>query len=293
MIPGHITLILEGVDGSVWDLRDGPVRAGRGIKGLGKIVKRARIRKTTQTEGQRLLGVSAEAREIVMPVIVNHSRPDDEWFAHDRAFWSALKHGEYCTLYVGDPVGDVRSIAVRFEDDSDYEFDYDPSDIGLTDATITLVADDGYFRGHEVRIAIEPPPGDVDFYGPDGVGPDFYIGADGAVDAQIVSNPGDEDTWPVWESYGPMTSFEYTVDGAVYSGTIDIPEGGKLIADTRPNVKSTILTLPDGTTRDVFRELSGIEFAPIPNGDRVPITVKTTGAGITILSYFPLYSRGF
>lgn len=284
-------IIWEGADASVWDMQHGPVRL-IWIRGLGKVKTVQQTRETALTDGQTLLGVRRVARTVLMGVEVNPGLPKAEWAAWDKAWWQSLDAENAGTLHVTDEFGEVRHIALRFVDDGDLEFDRDPALVGITSAVVELVADQPYFLGDVVRYEVEPPPPPLDFFGPDGVGPLFFIESATTTDATIVANPGDTDVWAVWEQFGPSTAFSFTVAGEVLSGSVDVPDGSRLEIDTRPNRKTARLFAADGSWQDVFRQLDSFNFARIPKGQAVPVEIVGTGSGSIIVSFTPMYERG-
>lgn len=283
-----------GVDGSNWDLRNGPVRVTKdGVEGLGKPPTKAIVRTSTETDGQRLIGVNIQARPVVLPVFINHSLPTEMWHTIQLAWWRSIDEEKYGTLQVTDPDGGVRSIQLRFESDGPYEFDYDPSDLGISKAICEFAADDPFFRGRSRRIEIEPPPGDIDFFGPDGYGPPFYISAGASGDATIVNNPGDFPSWAVITIPGPATAFDINIDGHTLRGEVNVLEHSRLVIDTRPNRKTVRLYAPDGTYQDKFRELEQFDFAAIQPGANVPVISTISGGSTTVIEFETLYKRGF
>lgn len=284
-------MIWEGADASVWDLQHGPVRL-IWIRGLGKVKTEEQRRETALTDGQTLLGVRRVARTVLLGVEVNPGLPKAQWAAWDRAWWKSLDAETPGTLHVTDEFGEVRHIALRFVDDGDIEFDRDPAIVGITSAVVEMVADDPWFLGDVVRYEVEPPPPPMDFFGPDGVGPPFYVESSTTTDATIIANPGDADAWPVWEQFGPSTALSVNVNGRILSGSIDVPEGSRLEIDTRPNRKTARLYAADGSWRDVFRELDTFNFERIPKGHAVPVEIVGTGTGSIMLSFTPMYERG-
>lgn len=288
-----IGIIWEGVDGSVWDLRNGPVRLTEDApSGLGSFESEAFTRETPTTDGATLLSVRRKPRTIDLPVMINVGFPPDAWQAWDRSWWKSLSEEEYGTLHVTDTLGDVRSIALRFSSDNGYAPDRDPSAAGVSAALCTLVADDPWFRGQEVRFEVQPPPPPVDFFGSDGAGPPFYISSGGTIDATEIGNTGDADAWPIWEFWAPTTHFTAAVDGHEISGSIDIGDGQKLVIDTRPTRKTARLYTGDEYV-SVMRQLDSFDFGRIPRGQIVPVRVSVVGSGLTVLRFEPLYKRGY
>jgi hypothetical protein len=250
--------VWEGVDGSVWDFATGAVRlTDGGIDGFGDL-------------------------------------PRNQWQAWDRAFWQSVSATEYGTLHVTDVFGETRHIAARFTSDNNQGHKIDPSFMGYSQVVVTFVADAPWFVGDTVSYEVEPPPQAPDFFGPTGFGPEFFISSGTTVDATMLYNPGDLDAWPIWNQLGPSSSFRFVVAGHTLSGDIPIPDGGRLELDTRPNRKTARLYAADGSFEDVFRLLDTFDFGGrIPKRASSPVEIVTAGTGTTLVSFEPLYRRGF
>lgn len=106
---------------------------------------------------------------------------------------------------------------------------------------------------------------------------------------QLVSNPGDVDTWPSWEVHGPGTAMLFTNsrgDSLSLAGTLS--EDRALLISTRPGEAS--IMLDDGT--DWWDKLVGTpNLWRLPPGDTT-VDMQVTGAAegtYVALSYTPRY----
>ncbi|CAD5999202.1 hypothetical protein [Agreia sp. COWG] len=287
--------VWEGVDGSVWDFADGPVRlTDDGIEGFGELEAEELTSNSSMSDGNRFQGVRWPEREMTLGLAINAGLPRNQWQACDRAFWNSVSATEYGTMHVFDVFNDVRHIAARFRSDNRQAHKIDPSFMGYSRVLVDFVADDPWFRGPTVLYEVDPPPADEDFFGPTGYGPPFFISSGTTVDATTLFNPGDLDAWPIWNQLGPSASFSFTVAGHTLAGEIAVPDGGRLELDTRPNRKTARLYAADGSYEDVFRLLDTFDFGGrIPKRATSPVDIVTVGTGTTLVSFEPLYKRGF
>ncbi|MFI5802977.1 phage tail domain-containing protein [Streptomyces sp. NPDC051561] len=112
----------------------------------------------------------------------------------------------------------------------------------------------------------------------------------------LVSNPGDEDAWPVWELTGPIKSFSLTspkgevLKAAPPDNGIDlVPDGRVMEIDTRPGKK----TVKDDQGMNYWAALdANPSFWPIEPGDsKCSISVVAgSGRASVRLAYTPRYA---
>ncbi|MEU5957557.1 phage tail domain-containing protein [Streptomyces sp. NPDC047525] len=111
-----------------------------------------------------------------------------------------------------------------------------------------------------------------------------------------ISNPGDDDAYPVWELHGPIKSFALTSpDGetvkasAPADGTDLVPAGRVLTIDTRPRRK----TVKDDLGANYWGRLeTNPQFWSVAPGDTKATVSVVTGSGMAavVLSFYPRYA---
>lgn len=305
---GSLGLAWLGTDGSFWDLMSGDVRASiGGIKGLGMPDVAFQTSTSAGRDGQRLRGLRRNPRAVFIPVRFKGIASTDV-LGVQRDFWQALGLGEYGTLVATTPDGATRSLRCRFEDDGGYAYALDPFTTFVTSIGLSLTADDPYWYGETVGTSYSlDPASQVNFFGggdpaAPGVAPDFVISPSSGTQSYTIDNPGDVDAWPRWWITGPATSFQVGIGGRVIAASINIPAGRMLIIDTDPEVQSATLvdTQPfqqDGSivnpVRLRFQSFTAINFAPIPRGQSVLLTMTINGSGVVGAQIDPRYERAF
>lgn len=286
-----MTIRLEwlGVDGSVWDLRDGPVRLGAGgTGGLGFTPLQTFTRQSAVLDGQVATGWRAQARDLTLPIL--KSRPGwstRSWADVDRAWWKACQPHKAGAFRVTAWDGQQRTLPARVTDDG-YSMDFDPSDMNTDDTVMTWTADAPWWLGQPVTTSFVPPITGDFLRG--GFAPPFTISSGSVTGSQTVANAGDLDAWPVWTIAGPVSSFSLTVGAATVAGTIALLAGQSLTISTDPGTGQTATR---ETGANVTRQLSQWGFAPIPAAASTVVAVTVAGGGSASLSLTPRYFRAW
>lgn len=275
-----------GTDGSVWDLRRGPVRTtSAGIKGLSMPDVQDQTKTTALRDGQRLTGWRLKPRDVWLPLrFKDEAAQDVEGVQRD--FWRSMAIGESGTLTVTDSSGAPRSLSLRFQDDGGLSYRIDP--YILTDAIgVTMIADQPWWEGPEQVFDYSLADAGVQTFFGNGAGATpFYILASSGSSAQLIANPGDQPAWPEVTLAGEFLSFRLGVDGRYVGGPIVVGALDTLLVETDPLRQLAFL---NGVK--VTRELTEIDFAPIPKGASVPLSLDVTGTGRVTVSIKPRYAR--
>lgn len=281
-----IGITWNGTDGSVWNLRTGPVRlTTAGVKGLGSGNLADQTSETALQDGQRLNGWRLKEREVWLPLHFKDAGAVDVEGVQ-RAFWQSMAPGQLGTLVVTDGDGATRQLGLRFQDDGGVAYSLDPS--VLHEAVgVTLVADQPWWEG----------PALTTFYGlEDGTGQSFfgtgatpfYIGSAQGSGTRTLANPGDQPAWVTWTVSGPTAQVRLGVDGHYTGGAIVVGQGSVLTVETDPLRQLAWL---NGVK--VTRQLSEVDFAPVPKGATVPIYISVIGTGLVTATIKPKYMRAF
>lgn len=305
---GSLGLVWYGTDGTTWDLMSGPVRASvGGIKGLGMPDTVFQTSTNAGRDGQRLRGLRRNPRTVFVPIRFKEAASVDV-MGVQRDFWRSLGLGEYGDLVATTPDGATRTLHCRFEDDGQYAYALDPFTAFVTSIGLTLTADDPYWYGEPVGTSYSLDPStQVNFFGGgdpavEGFAPDFYISPSSGTQSYTIENPGDVDAWPRWAIMGPATSFQVGIAGRIIAASFAIPAGRTLIIDTDPEVQSATLvdTAPFvasgalvNAVRLRFQSFTAINFAPIPRGQAVVLTMTINGSGVVGAQIDPRYERAF
>jgi hypothetical protein len=293
-----------GWDGSVWDLTasdSGVVLVNQGVEGLHMPKFRQWTRQSPAVPGQTFTGMVAEPRDVVLPLLVFEDGTSQQWIDRDRAFWKSLHPGKEGTLTVSAAgVGTSRSLRLRLVPDA-HSYPVDPAFACWALYVVALVADQPFWTGSPIlanwNAAVEQ-----EFY--ETTGPHLInINSGHAAADATVSNPGDEDAWPVWTVIGPATTAHVGVGDRIVDAPA-VAAGKALVIDTDPRVQTAIeydYTAPNGAVAEKFLnpvdrtvDLTGaVDFAPIPAGGTSPINIGITGAGVLRVQITPLYWRAW
>lgn len=297
-----MSALLEYVapDGTVWDLRSGPVRMAPGAQGLGMLSLTDFTTSRGVRGGQRRTGWAVNAQDFVLPMKLGYPGWTTRTYEDvDAAWWGDVRPNLdggilRCTYSKNGTQISVRSVAVRTKSDGGFQWDQDPSDLEMEDWDWNLVADVPWWLGPASSTPFGVAAAGQPFYGAGGYGPPFYISAGNSNGSQQITNPGDVDAWPIWTLNGPISSFTIThADGSTISGTPNLAAGERLVIDTTEDAKSATRIAADGTTSDFTPSLASWGWRSIPAGTTTAITVALTGTGGATAVISPRYFRPF
>jgi len=116
----------------------------------------------------------------------------------------------------------------------------------------------------------------------------FNISSGSQLSTAKITNDGDLEAWPVWTVTGPLTSVTVGVDGSTVQWDVALLEGDVLVIDTDPAVQSAWLN-----GDDVTDQLGTADFAPIPAGHELPLSLTMAGAGSVEAAITPRHYRAW
>jgi hypothetical protein len=276
-----------GWDGSEWALTDpdsGVFLTDKGVEGLGMPTHQAWVGESPATHGQYYRGFVVEPRPVFWPVYLYSDDGSDAWLERDRAFWRSLQPGMHGTWSVTTPRGGKRSLSCRFVDDGRHAFQYDPMFRGWASYGVSLIADNPFWTGEPVRRTWSDGP-DSDFYAQR---MPLSISSASTLSSAAMTNEGDLEAWPVWTIKGPLTSVTVGVDGRTVQWNVALTATDILVIDTDPTVQSAWL---NGV--DVTDQLGTADFAPIPAGYELPLSLTMAGTGSVEASITPRFFRAW
>ena len=222
------------------------------------------------------------------PLRVYHPAGSQEWLDYDAAFWRTMHPDHTGVWTITQPNGESRSLRLRCVDDGQQAFDTDPALLGWARYGVTLVAEQPYWEGDPVTRAwkVGTP---VSFFGSGPGGPPFTISPGSTLSKATIDNPGDIDAWPVWTIYGPTNSVTVGVNGRTVLVPFPVADGGLLTIDTRPSAQTAI----DGNGGEWTSQLGSFNFAPVPAGKAVSLSLAMSGSGLVQASLTPLFLRAW
>ncbi|MFC9973538.1 hypothetical protein ACFVH6_21855 [Spirillospora sp. NPDC127200] len=236
-------------------------------------------------------GVRATTRELFIPVVIV-GKTRAQLVATRRALIAAIspKRGE-CVISTVQPDDTRRSIAARYVDGMEGEEGRGAWGVLIMAYGLRFVADDPYMYGPMVPLewgsdAVTrtelPIPGADTFY--------EVVSASQILGDSTVTNPGDVDSYPIWEFTGPFT--EITLANATSGKSLTITHTASaadtLTIDTRPG--RTAITDQNGTNRWAGLT-SGYALWPLLPGDNalsIEVSGSTSDTGAR-MQYQPRY----
>lgn len=282
----HNRYVLTGVDGSTWDLCDGPVWLTEGATGFGLAKPEHRWKSSPAVDGAVWGGSRTPERTLTLPLSIEASE-SMEWLDIYDAFFDAIDPAGECTLTVVRPDRIQRSLLVRYDDGADVEIDVDPLLRRSALYPLSFVAGDPYWAGFPIARAFQL--GEESNLFP---GPPFHINPSNVLGSATVTNPGDVDAWPIWEIVGPFGGFSVGLGASSVAYSGPVAAGETIVIDTTPRMR----TIRDGDGVDRWAGATEVDFQPIPPGEHVDLSLTLTGANADTrirLEFTPRYRRAW
>jgi hypothetical protein len=260
------------------------------------------------TPGSLFRGVSVADRDVFWPVHIWNDTSSLEWMDRDRAFWSTMDPYDTGVWTVYLPDGGTRSIRLRFVDDGDHAAEVDPIGNGWDTYGINLVAEQPFWEGNPVvRSWKADTP--LTFFDP--TGPQIVnINSGHSLDSASITNPGDVESFPRWFIDGDTTTGTVGVNGVTVNIPFAVASGKCLVIDSDPDVIGA--TMYDITTAGLAMKpsarvigvdlinpvdktalLGEADFASVPAGSSVPLTLAVTGGGTIEVALPTRYRRAW
>lgn len=281
-----------GWDGSEWDLSSGMsgIALQAGTRGMRPPPHQRYATKAASLPGSIYRGSVTDERDVFWPVKLFSDAGSQAWIDHNHRFWRTLDPDELNTWVITQPSGERRSLQVRYAGLSDDSDDIDPALVGLAEYGIQLVAEQPYWLGDPLTRRFDHGGGQ-NYYGGDsggGYGPPFYISPGLTTDTASITNDGDVPIWPVWKVNGPTTSVTVGVNGHLTVFPMTLTSGQWVRLDMAPTDQVPI----DQAGVDRSADMGAVDFAEIPRGANVPLTIAMTGTGFVEVTIVPAYRWG-
>ena len=277
-----------------------------GIRGLGSVASTRHATESPAVAGSRFEGASFLDREVFWPLHIFSDAGSVDWMHRDRAFWRTMDPEDTGVWTVTHPDGNHRSLRLRFQSDGDRALELDPLRSGWSSYGITLVAERPFWEGEPVvrSFAGQAPP--LPFFDP--TGPQIVNIASGySVANASMDNPGDVESYPRWFVEGPAVTASVGVGSTVVDVPFEVPEGQCLVIESDPDlIGATLYDVAAGAPSkpservvgvdlinpvDMTAALGEADFAPIPAGSAVPLSLTLVGLGKVEALLPTLYRR--
>jgi len=276
-------MVWVGADGSRWDLLD--PATGVVLRGQGGGLEKPRHDRWTSTapglHGSQHRGSRVRERDDVTWQVHVVNRGGAAAFDGTQRAWLRSMHRDVEGVWEVTVLGRKRRLRLRHAEDEP-DFARDPlsrAGAGYVPYLHRFTASQPFWEGDVVsRVFKAADPHEffmLDEQTDDGVftGGLFWIGESATVDTASLTNPGEEEAWPVWRINGPCLTAEVGVDGRVVEVPFELEDGEWLEIDTRKD-RQTVLD-QDGVDR--IADLGEVNFTPIPAGGRVTLDVSVSG----------------
>lgn len=277
-----------------------------GVRGLGSARSERHSTSSPAVAGSSYQGSSFLDREVMWPVKVWHDGGSTAWMERDRAFWKTMDPKDTGVWTVVHPDGNHRSLALRFVDDGDHVRARNPLRLGWDRYNINLIAEQPFWVGAPVVrsfIGEAPPP---PFFGNDG--PIVHIASDFSAANARMDNPGDEESYPRWFIDGDTSSAHVGVGDEVVHVPFPVDAGKCLVIESDPDLIGATLyeiTVSGAEKKpservvgvdlvnpiDMSPDLGETDFAPVPAGAQVPLSLSISGTGTVEVLLPTLYRR--
>jgi len=220
------------------------------------------------------------------------------WIERDRAFRRTLDPDKPGVWSVTQPSGETRRLTCYFDNEGNQAFDTIPSLIGWARYGIYLAAEQPFWVGDPVvkSFAGTAAPDPLFPEAPTVDGQIVNIAPGYSVSNAVMDNPGDVESYPRWYVEGPATSASVGVGGVVVDVPFEVPIWQCLVIESDPDFIGA--TMYDITAEgvglkpaervigvhlinpvDMTTQLGPADFAPIPSGKAVPLSLTLAGEG--------------
>lgn len=296
--------------GTEWSLTNPETGLGimKGIRGLGSVAGQRHSSSSPAAPGSRHEGTSTLDREVFWPICIWSDGGSLGWMERDRAFWRTMDPQDTGEWIVTLPDGGERSLTCRFLSDGGKPSEHDPMFRGWDTYGITLVAEQPYWVGEPVVNSFIGPADPLPFFGTDG--PVVNIATSYSAANARMDNPGDVESYPRWFIDGPVTAAHVGVGGVVVDVPFAVEVGTCLVIESDPDsIGATLYTVTaEGAAKkpserivgvdlvspvDMSPDLGEADFAPIPPGQQVPLSLEITGTGAVEVLLPTLYRRAW
>lgn len=276
-----------------WDLTSGQsgIALQGGVRGLTMPKFTRYTQNSPAVAGTRWRGFNTDEREVFWPLAVFSSLGAQAWLDHDRHFWAGLRPDVVGTWAVTQPSGEVRSLPIRFTEDTEDALDIAPEIFGWQVYGLAFVAESPFWTGDTVTRNYGLGDDTLSFFGTSG-GPPFYLAPAQTTATATVDNPGDVPAWPVWRLTGPFDFASVGAGGLNIEIPFGVGAGATLTLDTDPTSRVLIYSADD-TVLDMTDRLGAVAFGQVPPGGQVDLNISITGTGSVSIDLTPNYFRAW
>jgi hypothetical protein len=245
-------------------------------------------------DGDTLRGVRAQARDLLVPLLIHNSTSIEEFNALRRRLARALNPdpgngGGPGRLAIAQPDGEVRYLDCAYAGGAEGTDVRDTKGVWWRKYALTLRAHDPFWVGAPQPARRWNAPAPVPYFPllPLRLRPSLVLG-----EGQVLTVAGDVRTWPRWTVRGPfegIATLRHQGLGQEWSLDLDLADGDTRVVDTTPGQAY----VRDGAGVSKWGELAfGSELWPLLAGPNVIDMIMTgaeTGAYVELSTYDPRY----
>jgi hypothetical protein len=268
----------------------GAFLTNQGLRGLNMPPIQRYITKSPALAGSSYQNSIADERDIFWPLFVYANGESQAWVELDRKLWRSF-HPEHTGIWrIIQPNGVSRYLPCRYSGDGGHAYPLDPIYKGWALYGVELVAEQPYWLGEPISQQWGAATTDDFFGGGAGsAGPPFYIVSGSTFATAEIDNPGDVSSSMVWRIDGPCTDVTVGVGTATVNVPFDLAGGEWVTIDTNPWAQTAI----DNVGADRTDELGTVNWAEIPAGASVQLSLSMTGTGTVSGTLQPRYFRAW
>ncbi|WP_141575835.1 phage tail domain-containing protein [Actinomadura sp. WMMA1423] len=214
-----------------------------GARGLDMPTFKAYETESPQIHGNRRTGTKANAREIMIPVVIYSHDGRAAFLERKRQLLKDLSpldgDGGRGTLTLTEPDGSSRSITAIYASGAEGSEDLDAAGRRWTAYGLTWTCESPFWEGKPFGRSFRA--GVVENFFPSGV--PWEVADSQVLGADVrIFNPGDVQAFPVWTLRGPMESATFTHPAAgTWTLTRTLALGDVAVIDTRERIKTALL----------------------------------------------------
>lgn len=283
-----VAMYLTGVDGSVWDLMNGPMSLQRGVTGLVPPDFEHRWSISPLLPGAFHQGYRIPEQPVSIPISIT-AESALALRDLDAALWRALSPDNLCLLTLASPDAEIRTLLIRFVGAGGASFEDDPLMMRNVKYTLSFIAEDPFWQGPTIQRSFAPMTAPAQFFAPSGSAGVLNLLPGNSTANSTVRNEGDVRVFPIYAISGSVASFSVGV-GASTINYGAVANGTTVWIDTHPS-RQTVGFARGDNSETAWLGVTARKFEPIPPGAEVPITVSLTTPGANALLTVELTPR--
>lgn len=299
----------HGVNGTKWDMSSGAdgVTLEQGAEGFGFGAVELFVGESPGLHGGRLLGSRRKPRPLYIPLRLKGGEGSAAFLRTHQSLVESFSSTEFGRWTVETEVSS-RYVDAVYSGVSNGELGLDPGLYGRQLYGVQMQSMSSDWIGTPVTGWWLPPEAPRSLWDtPNGV---FFVMQGRDTSSATITNPGTYASYPTWAIDGYSPAARVGVGGEYVDVPFPIPNGKCLVIDTDPRrLSATMYDVPAQyraspiSERKVgvhllnpvsrTRELGVVDFAPVPPGKDIPLSLSVSGAGLAQISFNTLWQTAY